>query len=130
MKLPRLKLASLATATTLSLLTLTSIASDPTLEAHYPFNGNANDESGNAHHGTVNGALLTTDRFGAAASAYQFNGVTDFIDCGNAASLNIGTGSLTLSAWVKFNAPQVDKYIVGKYNALQPKPNAYGLGTG
>ena len=109
MKMPRLILASLAAATTLSLLTMTSIASDPTLEAYYPFNGNANDESGNAHHGTVTGAVLTTDRFGAAASAYQFNGVNAFIDCGNAAPLNIGTGNLTLSAWVKFSAPQVDK---------------------
>ena len=30
----------------------------------WPFNGNANDESGNGNHGTVNGAALTSDRFG------------------------------------------------------------------
>ena len=28
----------------------------------WPFNGNANDESGNGNNGTVNGATLTTDR--------------------------------------------------------------------
>jgi hypothetical protein len=28
----------------------------------WPFNGNANDESGNGNHGTVNGATLTADR--------------------------------------------------------------------
>ncbi len=30
----------------------------------WPFNGNANDESGNGNNGTVNGASLTSDRFG------------------------------------------------------------------
>ena len=34
------------------------------LVAYYPFNGNANDASGNGNNGTVNGATLTTDRFG------------------------------------------------------------------
>ena len=39
----------------------------------WPFNGNANDESGNGNNGTVNGATLTTDRFGNANKAYSFN---------------------------------------------------------
>jgi opacity protein-like surface antigen len=34
------------------------------LVGYWPFNGNANDESGNGNNGTVNGASLTTDRFG------------------------------------------------------------------
>ena len=33
------------------------------LSAHYPFNGNANDQSGNGNHGTVNDATLGSDRF-------------------------------------------------------------------
>ena len=34
------------------------------LQAYYPFNGNANDESGNGRNGTVNNdATATTDRF-------------------------------------------------------------------
>ena len=41
----------------------------------WPFNGNANDESGNGNNGTVNGAILATDRFGNANSAFGFNGV-------------------------------------------------------
>jgi hypothetical protein len=44
------------------------------LVAHYPFNGNANDESGNGNNGTVNGATLTTDRFGNMNKAYSFDG--------------------------------------------------------
>ena len=44
------------------------------LVACYPFNANAKDETGNGNNGTVNGATLTTDRFGKANSAYNFNG--------------------------------------------------------
>ena len=44
------------------------------LVAWYPFNGNANDESGNAFHGEINGALLTADRFLEPNSAYSFSG--------------------------------------------------------
>jgi hypothetical protein len=45
----------------------------------WPFNGNANDESGNENNGTVNGAVLTEDRFGVANAAYEFDGVDDYI---------------------------------------------------
>jgi hypothetical protein len=44
------------------------------LVAWYPFNGNANDSSGNGNNGTINGATLTTDRFANSNSAYLFNG--------------------------------------------------------
>ena len=40
----------------------------------WPFNANATDESGNGNNGTVNGATLTSDRFGITNSAYDFNG--------------------------------------------------------
>ena len=44
------------------------------LVAWYPFNGNANDESGNGKDGTVlNGPQLSTDRNGTADSAYNFD---------------------------------------------------------
>ncbi|MCK4663035.1 MAG: hypothetical protein KAT68_09235 [Bacteroidales bacterium] len=49
------------------------------LVAHYPFSGNANDESVNNNHGTNFGATLTTDRFGNENSAYEFDGYNDFI---------------------------------------------------
>jgi len=49
------------------------------LVGYWPFNGNANDESGNGNHGTVNGATLTTDRNGNANSAFSFDGVDDWI---------------------------------------------------
>ena len=49
----------------------------------WPFNGNANDESGNGNNGTVNGATLTADRFGNANKAYSFDGVDDNLGLGN-----------------------------------------------
>ncbi|MFZ2630255.1 MAG: LamG-like jellyroll fold domain-containing protein [Desulfosalsimonadaceae bacterium] len=51
----------------------------PTPIAYYPFNGNADDETGNGYDGTVSGATLTADRFGKAKSAYSFNGTSDYI---------------------------------------------------
>lgn len=50
------------------------------LVAYYPFNGNAKDESGNSHNGTVYGATLTTDRHHKANSAYEFNGINNYIN--------------------------------------------------
>ena len=46
------------------------------LVAYYPFNGNANDESGNGNNGVVRGANLTDDRFNNPGSAYQFSDST------------------------------------------------------
>ena len=48
------------------------------LIAYYPFNGNANDESGNSNNGSVLGASLSGDRFGNENSAYTFNGIDSF----------------------------------------------------
>ncbi len=69
------------------------------LVAHYPFNGNANDESGNGNNGTVNGATLTEDRFGNINSAYKFDGVNDYIKIGNSSLKNS-----TISLWFNINS--------------------------
>lgn len=71
------------------------------LIAFYPFNGNANDESGNGNDGEVNGAILTADRFGNPNSAYSYDGVDDYIDCGLANNIDPMLSSFSISAWVK-----------------------------
>lgn len=43
------------------------------LVAYYPFNGNANDVSGNGNNGIVTGATLTDDRAQNSNSCYNFN---------------------------------------------------------
>lgn len=73
------------------------------LMAWWPFNGNANDESGNGNHGSNMGAVLTTDRFGASDSAYLFDGTSSFINVPSSASLESPTTQLTVLAWVNFS---------------------------
>ena len=63
----------------------------------WPFNGNANDESGNGNNGTVNGATLTPDRNGKANSAYSFDGLNNYIKIQNSNSLN--PGNISISGW-------------------------------
>ncbi len=70
------------------------------LIAYYPFNGNANDESGNNHHATVYNATLTTDRFGQSNKAYYFNGNDAYIDLGDWQN----GGPLSICIWVKYSA--------------------------
>jgi hypothetical protein len=79
------------------------------LVGYWPFNGNANDESGNGNNGTVNGATLTTDRFGNANSAYSFDGTTHEIVVPNSPSLNFETANaFTISYWVSVSSIGVD----------------------
>ena len=63
----------------------------------WPFNGNANDESGNGNHGTVNGATLTQDRFGNANMAYDF--MSGSINMNNL-SISL-TNNYSISFWAK-----------------------------
>lgn len=83
------------------------------LVAYYPFNGNANDESGNNLNGTVNGATLSIDRFGNPDSAYSFDG-NDIITIPHNDILN-NNNELSFSVWVKPNNQQ-DAMILGKSN--------------
>ena len=75
------------------------------LVAYYPFNGNANDESGNGNHGTVYGATLTTDKDGNENSAYSFDGANDLIIV-SAQSTIPSQSDYTISFW--FNSPSSD----------------------
>jgi len=83
--------------TTTPTVTLTD---DPTLIAYYPFNGNADDESGYGNHGTVMGPVLTSDRFGVDSSAYEFDGLSTYITVPNSPSLQSPTTELTQIAWI------------------------------
>ncbi|NEO90758.1 MAG: hypothetical protein F6K56_11100, partial [Moorea sp. SIO3G5] len=74
------------------------------LVGHYPFNGNAKDVSGNGHDGTVHGATLTSGRFGNGNSAYQFDGINDYIELPYAPDLKLTNHSFTVSAWVFINS--------------------------
>lgn len=68
------------------------------LVAYYPFNGNADDQSGNGHDGTVYGATLTSDRFGDSGRAYFFDGIDDYISVDYADAFQLPV--ITISAWI------------------------------
>ncbi len=74
------------------------------LLAYYPFNGNANDESGNGNNGTVHGATLTTNKAGNTDSAYSFDGVDDYVETGT--QFLSADDDFTISFWLKSDGPQ------------------------
>jgi hypothetical protein len=74
--------------TTMSFAQVPSYVPTNGLVGWWPFNGNANDESGNGDNGTVNGSALTSDRFGNSNTAYNFDGIDDFIEFGDITSLD------------------------------------------
>jgi hypothetical protein len=78
----------------------------------WPFNGNANDESGNGNNGSVNGASLTSDRNSNTNSAYSFDGINDFI-VANSNSLYV-SDTLTISIWINTNStpPIISNYTI------------------
>lgn len=69
----------------------------------WPFSGNADDISGNAHHGTPNGALLAPDRYGTADRAYAFNGTSGYIEVADAPALRLGDAAYTIAWWALVN---------------------------
>jgi hypothetical protein len=76
----------------------------------WPFNGNANDESGNGNYGTVNGATLTTDRNGKSNSAYRFDGINDYL-IGNSSQLP--TSERTISLWLNSSFTKEKTFFIG-----------------
>jgi len=90
---------------------------DPSLEAFYPFNGNANDESGNSYHGQLGNnstsstyPTLTTDRYGNAEKAYSFDG-NDWIALDKYVTAN-SISEITVCAWVLSTDTTNKKFII------------------
>lgn len=72
------------------------------LVANYEFTGNALDSGPSGLHGTVQGAVLTTDRFGNAGRAYAFNGTSAYIEIADHDAFTVPTtGSLSISVWMR-----------------------------
>jgi len=81
----------------------------------------AYDYSGNRNNGTLtdmntignatSGWNSTDCKFG---SCLKFDGVNDYVDVGNASSLNMGTNDFTISSWIKLNKLDVGYGIIRK----------------
>lgn len=89
------------------------------LVAYYPFNGNANDESGNGNNGTVYGATLTTDRKGNPDNAYSFNGNGDYINFENSDDFNFSS-SFSVSYWQYAKDITRRQFVMGKGRDIYP----------
>lgn len=88
------------------------------LKGWYSFNGSANDISGNGNNGTVFGASLTTDRFGNSNSAYNFNGINNYISAPQ--TLN----SYAISFWY-FTSVNPNTTGAGQYFDFYNYENSY-----
>lgn len=91
------------------------------LIAYYPFNGNANDQSGNAANGITTNTTLTSDRFGAPNTAYSFNGTTSAIEA-LISNIPQNNSPRTISGWFKTNdafaAPNKHEICIFNYGIL------------
>lgn len=68
------------------------------LVAYYPFNGNANDESGNGNHGTIYNSTFVD---GKSGSALEFSGdLTSYVEVPHSDSLS-PSSAVSISLWAK-----------------------------
>jgi hypothetical protein len=102
------------------------------LVGYWPFNGNANDISGYLNNGIVNGAALTTDRFGNANSAYSFNGTNNYIKVLSSASIQ-PANSISYSCWVYITTNYSSTFFTKNYGdgnnsyAFEKGNNTFGV---
>ena len=82
-------------------ISLNAVIPTQGLILYFPFNGNANDESGHNNNGVVSGATLTTDRDGQPNRAYAFDGINNHIDFPDI--IRDTASAFTMSVWVRAN---------------------------
>lgn len=70
------------------------------LVGYWKQNNNWNDSKGSLN-GTASGGATFTSTAQSGSHAGSFDGVDDFVDFGSAPALNFGTGSFTVSTWIK-----------------------------
>ena len=81
------------------------------LVAYYPFNGNADDESENDHHGDANNLTPTDDRFGNAVAAYDFDG-DGYVEVADSDDFHLA--NITISVWVSPVEDPAERNIISK----------------
>jgi hypothetical protein len=99
------------------------------LVAYYPFNGNANDESGNSRNGQVpvGGPNLTFNRFGQTNSAYSFSGANGGITVPESLHPTGSNPDLTGVFWVKAPYSDLLRVAVGVTSYSTGSGSACGM---
>ncbi|MCP4729870.1 MAG: hypothetical protein GY872_07310, partial [Roseibacillus sp.] len=106
------------------------------LVAHYPFNGNGNDESGNGNHGVVENIEFRDSQFGPRGQ-YAFLGSDSSdrsgLSISSAPSLQLPASGYTLAGWVKgsdfSSAPPSNAYftLIASQGINGAQEDAYNL---
>jgi uncharacterized protein (TIGR02145 family) len=108
------------------------------LLGYWPFCGNAYDASENGNNGTINGATLSSDRFGNNNSSYNFNQMTQNSITGSISTFN--PQQFTLGIWAKHNIgitgnnlingnqPFEWLFCIGNPTTISPTNEAFILG--
>jgi len=95
-----------------------NLVSTEGLVGHWKLSGDARDYSGNNNHGTVFGGVQwVEDRKGEKNGAAEFDGVDDYVNIPDSASLKINT-AITVSAWIKTLAIKNDMFIMIKWHGF------------
>ena len=71
---------------------------------HWMLDGDAADSSATGADGIVVGDPLWVA--GVVGDALELDGVDDYVDCGNPAALDFGTGDFAISAWIKLTTTE------------------------
>lgn len=86
-----------------------------TLIAHYPFDNNVKDVSGNKNNGVIIGDIKPAiDRFGDYCGALSFSGQNSYIEVPNSKSLSSIDNKISVSCWVKLESNHLqptDKWL-------------------
>ena len=104
MKKQILTLLTLALATTLSAQIPNYVPTNG-LVGWWPFNGNANDESGNGNNGNNLNGVFITDRFNNINSAFYGSGNNSGINITGLNNFPFGNSERTISVWFKCDLP-------------------------
>ena len=95
------------------------------LVGYYPFDGNANDQSGNGNNALVYGAQLATNRFGRWLDSYSFTAVNHYIETTNSVGFPSSMDDFTVSVWLKLDQLKTDDHQIIFCNRSQ---NQFQLG--
>jgi len=93
----------------------------------WPFNGNAQDGSGNGNNGSLqNGVSITSDRLSNSNSAYDFDGINDQIEVSNSSSISPNQ-YVSVNVWIYPRAYEDNKHCVSKGSHINLTYRSFGI---